>query len=85
MPPPFSRIILVNFQFITVQVSAYFCHFMCHRELREAFEESYETINDFGDEIEQQANIFASCLLMPSNLIRAEIEHLGWETTHFVR
>ena len=58
---------------------------MCHRELREAFEENYETISDFGDEIEQQANIFASCLLMPSKLICDEFEHLGWETTHFVR
>lgn len=36
-------------------------HFMCHRELRDKFEDSDETLNDFRDVIETEANVFASC------------------------
>lgn len=56
-------------------------HFMCHRELRDKFEDSEESLNDFRDEIETEANIFASWLLMPANLLRGEFHDSIWETT----
>jgi len=55
-------------------------HFMCHRELRDKFEDSEETLNDFRDKIETEANVFASWLLMPANLIRSEFGGVQWET-----
>lgn len=55
-------------------------HFMCHRELRDQFEDSEETLNEFHDEIETEANIFASWLLMPANLLRDEFQGAVWET-----
>ncbi|WP_170326776.1 ImmA/IrrE family metallo-endopeptidase [Ruegeria arenilitoris] len=55
-------------------------HFMCHRELRDKFEDSEESLNDFHDEIETEANIFASWLLMPANLLRDEFQGAVWET-----
>lgn len=55
-------------------------HFMCHRELRDHFEDSDESLNDFHDEIETQANIFASWLLMPANLLREEFHNAVWDT-----
>lgn len=55
-------------------------HFMCHRELRDKFEDSEDSLNDFRDEIETEANIFASCLLMPANLLRNEFQEAAWET-----
>ncbi len=55
-------------------------HFMCHRELRDCFGDSEETLNDFRDGIETEANIFASWLLMPANLIRKEFAHSTWNT-----
>lgn len=55
-------------------------HFMCHRELRDHFEDSDETLNDFHDRIESEANEFASWLLMPANLIRSEFDGVTWET-----
>jgi len=55
-------------------------HFMCHRELRNKFEDSEETLNDFRDEIENEANVFASWLLMPANLIRSEFGSVKWKT-----
>jgi hypothetical protein len=55
-------------------------HFMCHRELRAKFEDSEETLNDFHDDIETEANVFASWLLMPANLIRSEFGGAQWET-----
>lgn len=55
-------------------------HFMCHRELREQFEDSEESLNNFRDEIETEANVFASWLLMPANLLRGEFDHSSWET-----
>lgn len=55
-------------------------HFMCHRELRDRFEDSDETLNDFRDVIETEANVFASWLLMPANLIRSEFSGIQWAT-----
>lgn len=55
-------------------------HFMCHRELRDKFEDSEESLNDFHDEIETEANVFASWLLMPANLLRSEFQRAVWET-----
>lgn len=55
-------------------------HFMCHRDLRDKFEDSEETLNDFHDEIESEANVFASWLLMPANLLRDEFQSAPWET-----
>lgn len=55
-------------------------HFMCHRELRSKFEDSEDSLNDFRDEIETEANIFASWLLMPANLLRTEFQGITWET-----
>ena len=56
-------------------------HFICHRELRDEFEDSEVTLNDFRDRIETEANIFASWLLMPANLLRSEFGSAVWETT----
>ena len=55
-------------------------HFMCHRELHNKFEDSEETLNDFSDKIENEANVFASWLLMPANLLRSEFGSIQWET-----
>ncbi len=55
-------------------------HFMCHRELREKFVDSEDTLNDFQTEIETEANIFASWLLMPANLLREEFSDYDWQT-----
>lgn len=55
-------------------------HFMCHRELRGKFEDSEASLNNFRDEIETEANVFASWLLMPANLLRGEFQQTGWET-----
>lgn len=56
-------------------------HFMCHRGLRDHFEDSEETLNDFRDEVETEANIFASWLLMPANLLRDEFGGINWNTS----
>lgn len=55
-------------------------HFMCHRNIRDCFEDSNETLNDFKDEVENEANLFASWLLMPANLLRDEFSDIGWKT-----
>jgi hypothetical protein len=55
-------------------------HFMCHRGLRDRFEDSEETLNDFRDDIEKEANIFASWLLMPANILRDEFSGICWNT-----
>lgn len=55
-------------------------HFMCHRGLKDRFEDSDATLNDFNDELETEANIFASWLLMPANIMRAEFYDMSWET-----
>jgi hypothetical protein len=52
---------------------------MCHRELRDNFEDTEESLNDFGDEVETEANLFASWLLMPANLLRDEFHDSIWE------
>ena len=57
-------------------------HFMCHLRLRDRFEDGEETLNDFRDEIETEAeaNVFASWLLMPANILRDEFNGIGWNT-----
>ncbi len=54
-------------------------HFMCHRHLRPTFEDGDESLNDFNNQLELEANIFASWLLMPANLLRAEFESFRWD------
>jgi hypothetical protein len=53
-------------------------HFMCHRELQDQFEDSPDTLNDFQQEIEAEANTFASWLLMPANIVRDEFDQSSW-------
>jgi len=55
-------------------------HFMCHRDLQDQFEDSEETLNDFRNEVEREANVFASWLLMPANLLRDEFAQVSWNT-----
>lgn len=55
-------------------------HFMCHRKLRGRFEDSEDTLNDFQDKIETEANIFASWLLMPADILRIEFNNISWNT-----
>lgn len=55
-------------------------HFMCHREIRSSFEDNEETLNNFENNIELEANIFASLLLMPANLMREEFSTRTWKT-----
>ena len=53
-------------------------HFMCHRYLCDCFEDSAETLNDFEDNIEIEANVFASWLLIPANRLRDEFRKSSW-------
>jgi hypothetical protein len=53
-------------------------HFMCHRQLKDKFEDSQGSLNDFNDQLESEANTFASTLLMPANLFREEFEQKAW-------
>lgn len=55
-------------------------HFMCHRGLKDRFEDSDETLNDFREGIETEVNVFASWLLMPANLLRGEFSGIAWNT-----
>lgn len=55
-------------------------HFMCHREMRDRFVDDEESLNDFHDAIETEANVFASWLLMPANLLRNEFARDRWTT-----
>jgi len=55
-------------------------HFMCHRHLQDRFEDSDTTLNDFNNTIEEEANTFASWLLMPSNIVRDEFDGIDWNT-----
>ena len=59
-------------------------HFMCRRELRDKFEDGEESpeesLNDFRDEIETEADVFASWLPMPANLLRNEFQGAARET-----
>lgn len=54
-------------------------HFMCHRKFRCQFKDSEDSLNDFQDEFERQANVFASWLLMPANLLRDEFGTAHWK------
>ena len=56
-------------------------HFMCHRGLRDRFEDSDASLNDFRDDIETEANLFASWLLMPANIIRYEFSGARWDAS----
>ncbi|RED16718.1 ImmA/IrrE family metallo-endopeptidase [Parasphingopyxis lamellibrachiae] len=53
-------------------------HFMCHREQQNRFEDSPDTLNDFQQELEAEANTFASWLLMPANVVRDEFDRSSW-------
>lgn len=53
-------------------------HFMCHRNIRNRFEDTEENLNDFRDTLEAEANLFASWLLMPANLVRDEFLDGVW-------
>ena len=53
---------------------------MCHRDLSDRFDDSEDSLNDFRNNLEQEANIFAAWLLMPANLIREEFRHCKWNT-----
>lgn len=55
-------------------------HFMCHRYLQDTFEDSEKSLNDFKGKIEREANVFASWLLMPANLLRAEFGRQAWSS-----
>lgn len=55
-------------------------HFMCHREIRDRFEDSEDSLNDFHDKLENEANVFASWLLMPANLLRNEFKEAVCQT-----
>jgi Zn-dependent peptidase ImmA (M78 family) len=55
-------------------------HFLCHRHLRTVFEDSSQTLNEFKDQIELEANQFAAWLLMPANLVRTEFQSKQWNT-----
>lgn len=55
-------------------------HFMCHREFRCRFSDNEDSLNDFKDQFEYQANVFASWLLMPANLLREEFDSVPWKT-----
>lgn len=55
-------------------------HFMCHRHLQDRFEDTEENLNNFRETIETEANVFASWLLMPNNLLRNEFSHNKWHT-----
>ena len=54
-------------------------HFMCHRKLRNEFNDNQDSLNNFFDPIENEANIFASWLLMPANLVRNEFSQCSWD------
>jgi hypothetical protein len=51
---------------------------MCHRDLSDFFEDNSDSINDFVNEIEEEANLFAAWLLMPANLVRNEFDQEIW-------
>ena len=53
-------------------------HFMCHRDRRDKFEDNDSSLEDFIDPIENEANTFASWLLIPANLIRHEFTQGQW-------
>lgn len=55
-------------------------HFMCHRKLKDKFEDSEITTNDYETQIEREANIFAAWILMPANLLRQEFPDNTWNT-----
>lgn len=54
-------------------------HFMCHRDLQDSFKDSGATLNDYRDELEREANLFAAWLLMPANVMREEFSRLPWD------
>ncbi len=55
-------------------------HFMCHRNLQDRFEDKDDDLNNFNSKIETEANIFASWILMPNNLLRDEFSQASWNT-----
>lgn len=55
-------------------------HFMCHRKLKDHFEDGEGTLNDFDTQTEREANIFAAWLLIPPNLLCEEFPDSAWNT-----
>ena len=55
-------------------------HFMCHRHLQDSFEDKEDDLNNFNSEVEREANVFASWILMPNNLLRDEFSQNTWST-----
>lgn len=55
-------------------------HFMCHRHLQDCFEDKEDDLNNFSSKIETEANVFASWILMPNNLLREEFSQNTWST-----
>ncbi len=53
-------------------------HFMCHRLLQDSFEDGDKNLNDYRTTLEREANVFASCLLLPANLVRDEYCSRPW-------
>ncbi len=53
-------------------------HFMCHRDQQDCFEDDINTLNEFSQDIELEANIFASWLLMPADILRNEFGSADW-------
>lgn len=57
-------------------------HFFCHRELQPKFQDTTDTLNDYRDELEREANAFAAWLLMPANITRDEFAHKFWDVSN---
>jgi hypothetical protein len=53
-------------------------HFMCHRHIKDTFEDGEGSLNNFTVDIEYEANLFAATLLMPANIIRTEFGNVNW-------
>lgn len=53
-------------------------HFLCHRYLQDRFEDTSASLNNYRDELEFEANVFAAWLLMPANILRSEFERSPW-------
>ncbi|MEP4645479.1 MAG: ImmA/IrrE family metallo-endopeptidase, partial [Lentilitoribacter sp.] len=54
-------------------------HFMCHRKLKNDFEDDLDTLSNYNSHLEYEANVFASHLLMPANIIRSKFSDLRWD------
>lgn len=57
---------------------------MCHRDRRDKFEDNDSSLEDFIDPIENEANTFASWLLIPANLLSTNLLKVRGEFLNFV-